>query len=286
MAVGGLFFNRWAERRLLRPDTSYPYPTLAPAAPGTVRLVCAGDSLTHGNMGAPYLPALATRLGPHGVEVYNAGINADLVETLLARLDDVVAARPDFVSILIGTNDINAALSSASLARYASRGKLRGPQPPSPATFRHHLTALVRRLRAETSARVALVSLPPLGEDLAHEVNCRAGAYCAIIREVARAEGAAYLPLREQLVAELRARPGRATADFGRTTALIRLAMLRHYLLGHGWDRIAASHGHRFLTDNLHLNGPAAAILADLVAGWVEGELARQAPPAAANAAA
>lgn len=283
LAVGGLLLNAWAERQLLQPDAHYPPPTLPPAAPGVVRLVCAGDSLTHGNMSAPYVPGVAARLAAHGVEVFNAGINADLAETLLARLDDVVAARPDFVSVLIGTNDINAALSPADLARYRSRGKLRAPEPPSPATFRRHLTALVHRLRAETPAQVALISLPPLGENLDHDANRRANEYSAIIREVARAEGVAYLPLREQLLAELRARPGRAQADFGRTTLLIRLAMLRHYLLGHSWDRIAARLGHRFLTDNLHLNGPAAAILADLVASWVERELALQ-PAAEASA--
>ena len=284
LAVGGLLLNAWAERQLLQPDAHYPPPTLPPAAPGVVRLVCAGDSLTHGNMSAPYVPHVAARLVPPGVEVFNAGINADLAETLLARLDDVVAARPDFVSVLIGTNDINAALSPADLARYRSRGKLRAPEPPSPATFRRHLTALVHRLRAETPAQVALISLPPLGENLDHDANRRANEYSAIIREVARAEGVAYLPLREQLLAELRARPGRAQADFGRTTLLIRLAMLRHYLLGHSWDRIAARLGHRFLTDNLHLNGPAAAILADLVASWVERELALR-PGAVAAAA-
>ena len=283
MAAAGLLLNAWAERRLQRPDSHYPHPGLKPAAPGVARLVCAGDSLTHGNMSAPYVPGVAARLGPHGVDVFNAGINADLAETLLARFGDVAAARPDFVSILIGTNDINAALGPAELARYRSRGKLRGPEPPSPATFRRHLTALVRRLHAETPARVALISLPPLGEDLGNDFNRRAGEYSAIIREVAAAEGVAYLPLREQLVAELRARPGRAQADFGQTIRLIRLAMLRHYLLGHSWDRIAASHGHRFLTDNLHLNGPAAAILGDLVASWVERELAlRPLAPAAA----
>ena len=286
LAVGGLFLNTWAERRLVQPDARYPHPPLAPAGPGQARLVCAGDSLTHGNMGAPYVPGVAARLAPCGVQVFNAGINADLAETLLARLDDVVAARPDFVTILVGTNDINAALSPADQARYQSRGKLCAPEPPSPATFRRHLTALVRRLRAETPARVALLSLPPLGENLAHDLNRRAEEYTAIIREVARAEGASYLPLREQLVAELRARPGRAQANYSQTIKFIRLSMLRHYLLGHSWDRIAASHGHRFLTDNLHLNGPAAAIVADLVANWVEREQALQPlAPAAAWAA-
>lgn len=274
-ALGGLLLlvNGWAERRLLRPDARYPRPPLPPAAPGTVRLVCAGDSLTHGNLSAPYVPAVAARLAPRGVAVFNAGINADLAETLLARFDDVVAARPDYVVILVGSNDVNATLSPADLAQYRRRRKLCAPEPPSAATFRRHLTALLHRLRHETTARVALLSLPPMGENLAHEANRRAEAYSAIIREVAAAEGAAYLPLRERLVAELRARPGQPGVHFGQTTRLIRTAVLRHYVLGQSWDRIAAAHGHRFLTDNLHLNSAAAAIVSDLVAGWVEQEL-------------
>ena len=274
-ALGGLLLllNGWAERRLLRPDARYPGPSLPPAAPGTVRLVCVGDSLTHGNLSAPYVPTVAAHLAPRGVEVFNAGINADLAETLLARFDDVVAARPDFVAILVGTNDVNATLSPADLRQYRRRGKLRGPEPPSAATFRQNLTALLSRLRRETTARVALLSLPPLGENLTHEANRRAEAYSAIIREVAAAEGAAYLPLRERLTAELRAHPGQPRVHFGQTTRLIRTAVLRHYGLGQSWDRIAAAHGHHFLTDNLHLNTAAAAIVADLVAGWVEQEL-------------
>ena len=273
LAVGGLLLNAWAERQLLQPDAHYPPPTLPPAAPGVVRLVCAGDSLTHGNMSAPYVPAVAARLAPRGVMVFNAGINADLAETLLARFDDVVATRPDYVVILVGSNDVNATLSPADLAQYRRRRKLCAPEPPSAATFRRHLTALLHRLHRETTARVALLSLPPMGENLAHEANRRAEAYSAIIREVAAAEGAAYLPLRERLVAELRARPGQPRVHFGQTTRLIRTAVLRHYVLGQSWDRIAASHGCRFLTDNLHLNSAAAAIVADLVAVWVEQEL-------------
>lgn len=274
-ALGGLLLmlNSWAERRLMRPDARYPQPPLPPAALGTIRLVCAGDSLTHGNLSAPYVPAVAARLVPRGVAVFNAGINADLVETLLARFDDVVAARPDFVAILIGSNDVNATLSPADLAQYRRRRKLRASELPSAATFRRHLTVLLYRLRTETTARVALLSLPPMGESLDHEANRRAEVYSAIIQEIAANEGAAYLPLRERLVAELRARPGQPRVHFGQTTRLIRTAVLRHYMLGQSWDRIAAAHGHRFLTDNLHLNTAAAAIVADLVAGWVEQEL-------------
>ena len=272
LAAAGLGANAWAERRLMRPSPRYPRPPNPAAAPGGLRLVCAGDSLTHGNLSADYVAPLAARLAPRGLAVFNAGINADLAETLLARLDDIIAARPDFVTVLVGSNDVNATMRPADLRQYRRLGKLRGPEPPSAATFETNLTAIVRRLRAETTARVALLSLPPMSEDLAHVANQRADRYSQIIRDVAQAEGVAYLPLRERLLAELRRHPGRPRIRFEQTTRLVRLALLRHYLLRQSWDQIAAANGCHFLTDNLHLNTPAAAIIEQLMSEWVTGE--------------
>ena len=269
----GLALNAWAERRLLRPDRRYPRAPEQPAALSQRRLVCVGDSLTHGNMSASYVEPLAARLAgafyQPGWQVLNAGINADLTETLLARLDDVIRARPTAITLLIGSNDVNATLSAAGLNQYRRLGKLRGPARPSVATFEANLTTIVRRLRAETSAPLALLSLPPISEDLDHEANRRAELYSQLIKQIAQREGVAYLPLRERLLAELRARPGRPRARHEQTTRLVRLALLRHYALGQSWDRIATSHGCRFLTDNLHLNAAGARIVEELIAEWL-----------------
>ena len=48
----------------------------------------------------------------------NHGVNGDLAWNGLQRLDRVIAERPDFVTILIGTNDVNATLSERNLLRY------------------------------------------------------------------------------------------------------------------------------------------------------------------------
>jgi lysophospholipase L1-like esterase len=65
-------------------------------------LVCFGDSLTEGAIGASYVDILRQRL-PAAVRVINAGINGDTAINLLRRLDrDVVPYRPDLVMILVG----------------------------------------------------------------------------------------------------------------------------------------------------------------------------------------
>lgn len=268
--AGLLALNAWAERRLLRPDARYPRPPVPPAAPGTRRLVCAGDSLTHGNMSANYVAPLAARLAPRGLEVLNAGINADLTYTLLRRLDDVIAARPDFVTLLIGTNDVNASLGPGQLRHYRRLRKLTPADVPTPETYRQNLTQLLRRLRTETTARVAVLSLPPMSEDLAHEANRRADHYSQILKEVTQTEGATYLPLRERLTELLHQRPSQPQVRFEQTTQLVRLAVVQRYVLRQSWDQIAAAHGCRLLTDNLHLNTTGASVVEELIAAWVE----------------
>jgi hypothetical protein len=58
---------------------------LEPTAPGKRRVICAGDSLTHGVVSFDYVGALRKRLGTE-TEVLNAGLNGDLAFNLGERL--------------------------------------------------------------------------------------------------------------------------------------------------------------------------------------------------------
>ncbi|MEY9950830.1 SGNH/GDSL hydrolase family protein [Leifsonia sp. EB34] len=60
-------------------------------------LVLVGDSLTQGGDWAAWLP---------GEDVVNLGVAGDTSDDVLARLGDVVEARPAVVALLIGTNDL------------------------------------------------------------------------------------------------------------------------------------------------------------------------------------
>jgi len=262
-----LLFLLWGEKRLYRPDARYPRPEAVLS--GKTRLVCAGDSITHGNVSASYVELLARR--HPGWQVFNAGINSDLAETLLRRLDDVVVVNPDLVTVLIGTNDVNATMSRASLLSYRRHGKTAGT--PNAGEYCHNLTAIVRRLKTETSARIALLSLPPMSEDLAHEANRRADFYSEIIQEIADAEGVTYLPLRGRMKAELAENPSKPTVKFEETVSTVFFAAVLRHVLGWDYDRIAARYGHRLLTDPLHLNYRGAALVAEVIEAFVSGKI-------------
>ncbi|MCY7352834.1 MAG: GDSL-type esterase/lipase family protein [Cytophagaceae bacterium] len=258
-----LGFLLWGEARLYRPDARYP--TRMPLQAGKTCLVCAGDSLTHGNISANYVEIVAGNFPDW--QVFNAGINSDLSETLLARLPDVIAVKPDVVTVLIGTNDVNATLSKAALLSYHRHGKTTGQ--PDAERFRRNLTEIVRRLKTETSARIALLSLPPMSEDLTHEANRRADFYSKIIRETAETEGVTYLPLRERMKTELHTQPSQPTIRFERTVLTVFLAGIQRHVLGWSYGRIADYNGNRLLTDNLHLNSAGAVMVAELVEEFV-----------------
>jgi lysophospholipase L1-like esterase len=98
---------------------------------------------------------LRDRLAATGFEVVNAGVNGDTSTGVLARLDQVIACRPDAVTVLIGTNDVLEGI---------------GREDALPA-YRANVTKIVQRLRDETSARIAVLSPPPFGGVLDNDHN-------------------------------------------------------------------------------------------------------------------
>jgi acyl-CoA thioesterase I len=214
-------------------------------------VVCAGASLTHASLSGDYVAMLRDQLGGRGHEFVNAGVNGDTSRDLLLRLDEVVACRPDAVTILVGTNDARAALAQAATSE----------------AFRANLQEILARLNAETDARIAVLSVPPLGEDHTSEANHMVARHNAAAKEVAAAHEAAYLPLGEELAALIERDGGRHPYRL-RPTLMLANAVSR-YVLHRDWDVIAAANGFAVLTDGIHLSDRGAAIAADLIARWL-----------------
>ncbi len=229
-------------------------------------MVCLGASIIHGRMSFNVVDLLAERLGS-GYQLVNAGVNGDLAHNARLRLPEVIACQPDAAVVLVGTNDVIASLSPRSERRYRRMKKL--PERPTKAWYRDNLLGIVTALRRETPARVAVCSLPVLGEALDAEPNRRAAEYGAVAREIASQEGIAYLPVHEDTSAVVRAeRPGGGRA-FEDRPGLVLGAMVERQVLGRSFDAIGARNGFVLLTDGIHLNRRAATLVADRFEAFV-----------------
>jgi len=234
-------------------------------------VVCFGASLTAGTVSFNYLDLLGARPSLAGFRFINHGVNGDLAWNGLERLDRVIAERPDFVTILIGTNDVNATMSERNLLRYKAFNHL--PTEPTLAWYECNLATIVKRLKHETRARLALLSLAVIGEDLEHEANRKIVLYNDVIRRVAREENIAYLPLHERMVAYLRDHEGdraqlppRLEYRDGLHNTGNALAL---HATGLSWDEVSRRNGLLVTTDCLHLNSVGAGMIADLIEAWL-----------------
>ncbi len=234
-------------------------------------MVCFGASLTAGTVSFNYLDLLGARPSLADFCFINHGVNGDLAWNGLQRLDQVIAEQPDFVSILIGTNDVNATMSDRNLVRYRAFNHL--PTEPTLAWYESTLGTIVTRLQRETKARLALLSLAVIGEDLEHEANRKIMLYNEAIRRVAQMENVHYLPLHERMVAYLHDHEGdrahlppRLEYRDGLHNTGNALAL---HSSGLSWDEVSRRNGLLVTTDGLHLNSVGAGMIADLIEGWL-----------------
>ena len=230
-------------------------------------VVLAGDSTTHGQVGENYVSLLAKRLDGSQFSLVNAGINSQLAWNLLQRVDEIIACEPDFVTIMIGTNDASAATSEEEASFYMRMMKL--PQLPDELWFRESLQKLVNRLQKDTSANIALISIPPIGEELEHPAFRISYEYIKSIQEVANVTGVAYLPLHERMLQYLREQPGTPTYPFSRSKLEMFIACFKRYILRRDWNAIGRERGFQLHIDYLHLNTKGATIVADLIQNFV-----------------
>jgi len=226
-------------------------------------LVCFGDSNTHGNVSYNWVNDLSSQLTDY--QIFNAGINSDLTYTLLQRIDDVIACKPNFITILIGTNDVNSTMGKIMEKRYQDLGRVSKDTSPNFEDFKKNYIEIIRQLKAKTQAKIAVMSLPVLGEDLAHEANQKADKYSEFVKQLATDEQLIYLPVREKQKEFLQNNPQPLKHTFEETYKLLNFSVINYYLLGKNWDEISTKHGFQLTPDNLHQNSIAGGMIRDLV---------------------
>ncbi|NLF68815.1 MAG: hypothetical protein GX575_07145 [Candidatus Anammoximicrobium sp.] len=160
-----------------------------------VRIVAMGDSITNGVRLAKVKEEetfreitrreLTAKLG-RTVEVFNAGVNGDIVTLALQRLQqDVLDRRPDIVTVMFGGNE-------AGFYRPETNGFADTPRVERE-PFKAALRTLVDRLRA-TGIAVVLMTCPPMTERYGgmhleayrqHGINFLVRDYAQTMRDVA-----------------------------------------------------------------------------------------------------
>jgi lysophospholipase L1-like esterase len=231
------------------------------------RVVCLGDSITRGQLSVDYVKMLASRTSGKPFVFTNEGVNGDLAENTLRRLDSVIDLRPDLVTVLIGANDANASMSEKNSVRATRMKKLSGR--PTIEGFGESVAAIIDRLTKEASARVGLLSLPVLGEELGSESVQRSQQYSEVLKQIAETRGVAYLPLNERQVEHLAAGDFTPRTRYRDGLGLLVGGAIQHVVLRRSLDDISRRRGLQLSTDLLHQNTRGATMIADLIEEFV-----------------
>lgn len=269
LAGAGFGLYRWLQ---FQSDRLPPNAPAAMAARADVcdqpTVVCIGDSITHGRTSSDYVALLQERFRPKGYRFVNAGCNGELAYNVRQRLEAVIDCRPAWITLMVGTNDVYAALSTANAHETMEQMGL--PERPNRDVFRRYLTEICLHLRNASGAPLALMSLPPLGEDPAHRAFQMTADYSRIIQAVAHETGNTYLPVHERMRAYLECQPDQPGPSFDAYRDGMGMAVkIRRFLLKQSFDTISRKNGFSLLTDFFHLNNAGAALVADAVAEFI-----------------
>jgi lysophospholipase L1-like esterase len=225
---------------------------------GAVKAVvaCLGASATDATGSYDWIADLAQRPENASLRFYRFAEGGDLAYNGLERVPAIIDHHPDYVII------------SRKVAQFDHLTK-HLPRIPSPQWFRETIQTVVRRLKSEQKAAIALCSLIPIGEDpdstnpFQTEANRRIEEYSAILKDIACEEAVSYIPLYERMYELILASPGRAFTSFDFLPFY--RDVFRQFVLHKSNDEIGRLNGWRFHRDGIHLNSRRGKLLADLV---------------------
>jgi lysophospholipase L1-like esterase len=255
----------WLYRRIAYhlPD-SFPSKSKMPIIDTSKKtVVCFGDSNTHGNVSYNWVEKLSTQMPEY--QFINAGRNSDLTYTLLDRIETIISCNPQLIVILIGTNDVNATMSAALGKRYQKIGRIDKNTQPDFEGFKDNYQKIIHELKAKTKAKIAVMSLPIMSENMGHTANLKADQYSDFIMQLSMKEELIYLPVRESQKDYLIQNPSNSPHTFEETYKLLSVSVMANVLLGWSWDKVSKHHGFQLTPDNLHQNSISGGMIQELV---------------------
>ncbi|WP_322107702.1 MULTISPECIES: SGNH/GDSL hydrolase family protein [Bacillaceae] len=164
------------------------------------RFVFVGDSITEEGrfddpegVGYGYVrfirDYLLTEFPNKNIEVINRGVGGNRIIDLVARFQrDVIALKPDYVSIFIGINDVWRQLDEPELDQVY------------PEKFEEIYHQLIRMVQERTEANIILIEPTIYQEDMTSLGNELLKPYVNIVRDLARTYGVTLIPTNREFL--------------------------------------------------------------------------------------
>jgi lysophospholipase L1-like esterase len=172
-------------------------------------LICLGDSITEAHDGyVTVMRHLITAAYPErNIRVVNAGVSGHKAPDMLARLErDVIAHRPNWVTINVGINDVWHGFRDFANGVDYPQGD--GPDGVPLDVYEPTVARMVDSLREATDAQIVLLPPTVIGEDVdnpANVANAKIEGYVAAMRRVAESRNTLLAPTHEDFVQAIRA---------------------------------------------------------------------------------
>ena len=221
-------------------------------------LLFLGASITQGRVSKSYVKLLKNRLGTKQYKFINHGVAGYESYNVLMKMDKAVKTKPDFVILLVGTNDVLSSLDP-KLAKLSRKLK-HIPHEPTLSHYSNNITKIVKYLKQETNSKIAIASLPVVGENLNSVENKTITEYNDELKKIAEKENVTYLPVHEKqknfLIKEIKGK-GKNCVN---STRMAFKSLFLHYLLFMSYDTLSKKNGFLLLTDGIHQNSIGAEI--------------------------
>ena len=221
-------------------------------------VVCCGDSITHGHIGYDWVSSLREK---DDSKIYiNAGVNADLTWNLNQRVDDIIKHNPDYITILIGTNDAIGSQPVKLIQDYYIQTK-NLPQTPSIDWFEEQIEIFVDEIKKNTSAKIAITTLPWLGEQEDTTIINVIKNHNKIIKRIALKYDLSIIDLFSKFKEKINHNDSvpYTTSELRRLRGL--RAVILYYVFGWSWNRIGMKYNLQLLCDHIHLNERGGSLI-------------------------
>jgi lysophospholipase L1-like esterase len=232
-------------------------------------VVCCGDSITHGHIGYDWVNTLRQK---DQSKIYiNAGINADLTWNLNQRIDQIIKYNPDYVTILIGTNDAIGSQKIKHIQEYyiSTKGL---PQAPHIDWYASELEKFIIAIQSKTNARIGISTLSWLGEQPEAEIIKVVQSHNNIIRDLSAKYKLTLIDLYKQFdkMIDINNSVPYTTSEWRRLRGL--RAVILYYVFGWSWTRIGEKYRLSLLCDHIHLNEKSGFVLQQLMNDFIDRE--------------